>query len=60
MRFFILFIFGLAILVLGSFTLIYSLILWHTLGIISGVIAIGYSICFFWLASECDINTTTK
>jgi len=58
--FILLFIFGLAILVLGAFTLLYSLILWHTLGIISGVISILYSVCFFWLANQCDINTTTK
>ena len=60
MRFFILFIFGLAILVLGAITLLYSLILWHTLGIIAGVISMLYSVCFFWLANQCDINTTTK
>jgi hypothetical protein len=56
--FILLSIFGLAILVLGSFTLLYSLIFWHTLGIISGVISMLYSACFFWLANQCDINTT--
>jgi len=58
--FILLFIFGLAILVLGAITLLYSLIFWHTLGIISGVISMLYSACFFWLANQCDINTTTK
>ena len=58
--FILLFIFGLAILVLGSFTLLYSLILWHKLGIIAGVISMLYSACFFWLAHQCDINAAHK